>query len=228
MRLSTVRPRRRYEYRFTQRFLDGWRRSAVVHAFDLGDRTTGLAFAKAHRSKRSANLVLDLRGLGSSRGLLLAKVSPTLDVLPPICLLRPELIVSPTANPNVLGAVATTETTWFGVVELQKRSRFAATTAGRNVGAPKAVTLENTASCRACDATRLRSSRLCAASRALGFAKSFSFEIREQEIQRPLDDGSEVATRVRVAHEITTKLELFAELGARREFDAVSRLRQGF
>jgi hypothetical protein len=51
-------------------------------------------------------------------------------------------------------------------------------------------------------------------------------EFLEQQVHRAFDDFCEVATRVRVAHEVPAKLELFAELRAYRELHAKPLVRQ--
>ena len=50
--------------------------------------------------------------------------------------------------------------------------------------------------------------------------QALSLEFGEQEVDPALDDDGEVVTRIGVAHEVTTELELVAKCSACREFDA--------
>ena len=53
------------------------------------------------------------------------------------------------------------------------------------------------------------------------------FELTQQEINGAFHDHAKLASGIRVAQEIATKLELVAKLGAGCEFDAIARFRKG-
>jgi hypothetical protein len=72
--------------------------------------------------------------------LSLAKV---LDVLAPKRFFGPKLIVSATANANVIGVVGAAERPRIRMIELEKGARFATTAVRGNIRAPKAVSLED-------------------------------------------------------------------------------------
>jgi hypothetical protein len=81
--------------------------------------------------------------------LLLAEVLLVLDVLATEGLLRQELIVRSAENPQVFRIVATAQGSRLGVIQLQKRSRLAATAVDRDIRASYSVALEDlTARCR--------------------------------------------------------------------------------
>jgi hypothetical protein len=67
------------------------------------------------------------------------------DVLPPVRLLCPELIVCPASHAQVLGLVRAARATWVRVIELEKRASAAPTTTRRNVRAAQAVAFEHVA-----------------------------------------------------------------------------------
>jgi hypothetical protein len=57
-----------------------------------------------------------------------AEVPRAFDMLAPVCLFGPKLIVGSAADTKVLRFVAATKRPWVGVVELEKSARLAATT----------------------------------------------------------------------------------------------------
>jgi hypothetical protein len=150
--------------------------------------------------------------------LLLAKVPTTLDVLAAVRLLRPELIMSPATNSQVLRLVAPAPSTRLGMIELEEGACLAATTVGRNVRASQSVALEHPASRLVRDTAGIWPSDTGLAGWSFGSCKALSFEIAKQEIDGALDHHTEVTARVRVTQEIAAKLEFVAKLGARREF----------
>ena len=98
-----------------------------------------------------------------------------------------------------------------------------------DIGALHAVAFEDFATDSVRDAGRtcgLSFTINWSAPRSLGSPKAFSFEVGEQEIYRALDDHTEIATRVRMAHEISAELEFSTKLVACREFDSKTRFRQ--
>jgi hypothetical protein len=130
------------------------------------------------------------------------------------------------AHPEIRDVVRTAERSWLGVVELEKRSTVAATPLWRDVGALQTVALEDAASRRIRDSVSLRVSGQSLATRSSYSRQPLSLEIGEQQFDGSRDDDADFATRVRMAHEVPTKLELIPKLRARRELDAVPFRRQ--
>src|SRR5687767_5639774 len=100
-------------------------------------------------------------------------------MLAPERLLRPELIVRPTANPEILSIVRAAKRTWIGMIELEKCSPVAALPLGRDIGALQAVAFEDAASCRVRDSCGRRGSGLSRAARTFRPCQPLSLEIGE-------------------------------------------------
>ena len=131
-----------------------------------------------------------------------------------------ELIVCSTEDAKIRVVVVPAEGARVLVVELEEGVGFAPAAVGGDIGALGAVALEDRAARRVLDAVRRRAHEGGRrATRALGSAKACSLEVCEQEFDGTLDDDGEVATRVRVAHQIAAAVELFAKFGGGGEFD---------
>lgn len=81
----------------------------------------------------------------SGRVMSSSRASRPLDLLATIDFLGKELIVRSAANPKIRRLIAATESSWLGVIELEKCPRPATPTGGRDEGAPCSVTFENLA-----------------------------------------------------------------------------------
>jgi hypothetical protein len=114
-----------------------------MSSFDLGDRASSLTLAKPHISEPLSDLLQNphracitavvLRPAFSFRRfhgpLSLAKVPPSIDVLTPERLLGSKLIVGPAAHPEIVRTIRSTESSRFGMVELEECARTAAAAA---------------------------------------------------------------------------------------------------
>ena len=62
--------------------------------------------------------------------------------------------------------------------------------------------------------------------RSFHFAKLLLLELLDEDIQRRLDDASEIAGGISMTHQLTGVLELLAQLVAHRDLQPVAGLRQ--
>jgi hypothetical protein len=207
-----------------------------VHSRDLGNRPARLFVRKAHSPECQAYFFEDrscrrfvssvLLGATNLRRLLLAKVPATCDPIAAKCLLRPELIVSAAANTEIASVVGPAEGLWLDVIELEEGSGVTAAPVFGNERALKAVAFVDLAARRVRDAGGPCHAVNRFAPSPLSSSETLSFEFGEQKVHSTLDDHAEIATRIRMAHEVTAKLELVSKLGACREFDPKAHLGQ--
>jgi hypothetical protein len=227
--------RRGNENRLAQSLLNRWRSRPVVHRYDLGDCVARLSAPKAHALERRPHFFQNLRFklivrprlvrvllllIASAPALLLAEAPLAVDLFTTENLLGPELIVRPATNAKILGGVSASHGSWLGMIEFEKRARFAATAVGRDIGAAHAVALEDLSPCRSRNSSRCRRPSVAPTPRSFHLAEALSLELGEQQIDGTLDHRAEVAARVGVTHEIAAELEFFAKAGTRRELDA--------
>ena len=142
--------------------------------------------------------------------LALAKVDFALDVFATEGLLGVQLVVRVAHDAQVAGLVRSAACSWDDVVEFEVRSARAPRATLIDERALLAVTLENLATHRTRNPV----------------AYPLLLELREQHVERMVEDCLEVTRPNTVAHEISRSFELRAHLAAHGELEPVARRSQ--
>lgn len=168
--------------------------------------------------------------------LSLSQVDPLRDVGAAEGLLAVQAIVRPAAHAKVVGDGLPAARERHDVIELEERAAAAAPALRIDVGALLAIALEH----RAPDLSRdvsarllgsgwrrlLRDGSLLGRARPRDLPEPLLFQLREEQIERAVDDHLEVSARVAVAHEVFDAFELLLRFPRDRQLDAVARRRE--